>query len=88
MGILKDIQLAISVENLETQEEITVKINGNKIPAPDIKRTNDQQFDATVQPSFLCRGINEIVIVPGLHSIGRISSVVTGFKLAVNYNEK
>ena len=88
MGILKDIQLAISVENLETQEEITVKINGNKIPAPDIKRTNDQQFDATVQPSFLRRGINEIVIVPGPHSIGRISSVVTGFTLAVNYNEK
>ena len=88
MGILQDIRLAISVKNLESYEEIAVKINGKKVPAPDINRTNAQQFDAMVQPSLLRRGINEIVIVPGPHSIGRISSVVTGFKLSVNYNEK
>ena len=84
-GILEEACLRVKVANMDESEGITITINSTSLPADTIKRVDAETFEAVVTASLLQRGINHIVILPGLHSIGRLSSTVEGLELPVRY---
>jgi len=84
-GLLKEIRLQVDVKNMHMVEGINIKVNGKKMPAGDIERVTKRSFETLLQLPTVKRGINHIEILPGLKSIGRLSSKVTGLKLWVRY---
>lgn len=99
-GLLAEIRLQVKVANMDGSEEIRIQINGVPVPAIDIQRVAQDSFEALVQAPPLRRGINAIVILPGLHSVGRMPnteaqratggfvSTVEGLDLSVRYKHE
>lgn len=84
-GILKDVRLRVKVAEMEQVEGITIKINGTPIPAREIDRLDSETFEAAVTTPPLRQGINQVVILPGLNSVARLSSTVNWVELSVDY---
>ncbi len=84
-AILEEMRLKVKVGNMDESEGITIKINGISVPRENIERVNGETFEAVVTAPPVHQGINHIVVLPGLNSIGRLSSTVTWLELSVRY---
>jgi len=84
-GLLKEILLQVDVENMHAVEGLNIRINGDRLPAESIERAAENCFEARLQTPPIKRGINEIDILPGYNSIGRLVSTVTNVKIWVRY---
>ena len=84
-GILEEMRLEVKIGNMDEGEGIVIKINGVSAPRENIERADMDTFDAVVTAPPVRQGINEIVVLPGRHSVGRLSSTVTGLELQVRY---
>ncbi len=84
-AILEAMRLQVKVGNMDESEGITINMNGAAVPVEGIKRVDAETFEAVVTAPPVRRGINQIVVLPGLNSIGRLSSTVTWLKLSVRY---
>ncbi len=87
-GTLQEARLRVKVANMDESEGITIKINGTSVPADAMDRVDAEAFEASVTAPPIERGINHIVILPGLNSIGRLSSTVTSLELSVRYKHQ
>ncbi len=85
MGILKEVELSVTVANMDEAESINVQINGVQLLHSNVQRVDEQTFQVAVQPRLVRHGINYITVLPGLNSIARLSSEVTGMSLSVDY---
>ncbi len=86
--LLAEIRCEVGVSNMHEVEGINIKVNGTKVPVSDIERVTADCFEALLTAPPLKRGINQIVILPGPGSTGRVSSTVTGLKLWVRYRHE
>ena len=77
--------LNISVEDVPSGEGIAVEVNGARVPSAALERTGEASFAARLQQESLKRGLNEVVVLPGPDSTGRLASRVTGLELEVRY---
>jgi len=84
-GTIDEMRLRVEVRNIDESEGIAIRINDVRLPPEKIQRVEERAFEATVTAPPLHRGSNEIVVLPGLNSTGRLSSEVTGLQLAVRY---
>ncbi len=84
-GILEEMRLQVKVSNMDENEGITIKINGAAVPVENTKRVDAETFEAVVTAPPVRRGINQIAVLPGVNSIGRLSSTVTWLELSVRY---
>ncbi len=84
-GMIEELRLEVKVENVDPNERVAIQINGVQVPDVAVQRVADDTFQAAVQTPPLRRGINHIVVLPGLDSIGRLSSRLTGMSLSVRY---
>ncbi len=86
-GTIDQMRLRVNVGNMDESEGIVIRINGVSVPAENIEHPEAGHFEALLTAPPLQQGINEIVILPGRGSIGRLSSTVTGLELAVRYKQ-
>ena len=86
-GILDEIHMTVNVDNMELTEGIRIEINDVALAAQQIERTAKDRFEAVVTAPPLSRGINEIVVLPGAGSTGRLASTVTSLELSVRYTQ-
>ena len=95
-GLLAEACLLVRVGNLDESEGITVIVNRDPVPTTAVKRTAKDSFEAALQAPPLRRGSNEVVVLPGPNSVGRVSntheksmgqfaSTVEGLQLSVRY---
>ena len=84
-GLLKEMLLKVDVDQMHHVEGINIRVNGIKVSADDSKRVNKDSFELLLEAPPLKQGLNEIVVLPGRNSIGRLASVVTGLDLWVRY---
>ena len=87
-GLLKALRLKVDVEQMHRVEGINISVNGTKVSADDIERVSHDSFAAPLHAPPLKQGLNQITILPGRHSIGRLTSVVTGLDLRVRYMQE
>ena len=85
-GLIGKIELRLDVDHLEATESVRITINDHPIPQEDIERTGGDTFEAPVPARAVKRGANEIVVLPGPGSMGRLASVVTAAALSVIYS--
>ena len=81
-------RLTISVDNMKLTEEIHVWINDVVLPPETIARVDVNRFESLLAAPPLRRGVNEIVVLPGAGSIGRLTSTVTSTELSVRYRQR
>ncbi len=86
-GTIDEMRLRVNVSNVDESEGVVIKINGTSVPTENIEHPEAGYFEALLTAPPLQQGINEIVILPGRGSIGRLSSTVTGLELAVRYKQ-
>ena len=84
-GIQAQMRLRVKVANMNVNEGIVVRINGVSVPAQSIERPDAAYFEIVLTAPPVRRGINEVVVLPGRNSSGRLSSTVTGLELSVTY---
>ncbi len=80
-----ELLLKISVADVPSGEGIAVEVNGARVPSSSLERTGKTSFAARLQAEALKRGLNEVVVLPGPDSTGRLASRVTGLELQVRY---
>ena len=80
-----ELLLIISVADVPSGEGIAVEVNGARVPYAALERTGETSFAARLQQESLKRGLNEVVVLPGPVSTGRLASRVTGLELEVRY---
>ena len=83
--MLDEIRMTVNVDNVELTEGIRIEINDVALAPQQIERTAEDRFEAVVTAPPLWRGINEIVVLPGAGSIGRLASTVTSLALSMRY---
>ena len=102
-GWLKELRLQVRVGGIEAQESITIWVNGMPVPggkgepseacdAPNHgwgirKLQAGCWFDVPVTAPPLRKGSNDIVVAPGLNSMGQHSATVDLVQLWVRYNQ-
>ena len=84
-GMLNEARLTVTVTNMDEAESIGVQINGMELLDSSVERVDEETFEVPVPVRLLRRGINQITVLPGLNSTGRLSSEVTGLQLQVDY---
>ena len=84
-GKLDALELRIKVAQMQMSEGINVIANGVSVPSSKIQRTGEREFRVDLSTPPLRQGINEIVVLPGKGSFGRVNSVVTQMYLSVRY---
>ncbi len=77
-GLLDEMRLQVQVSNMDESEGITIMINDVPVSVADMERVAPDSFEALVQAPPLRRGINEIVVLPGLNSVARIPNTIQG----------
>jgi len=87
-AMLAEMRLQVKVGNMDESEGITINMNGAAVPVENIKRVDKETFEAVVTAPPVRRGINQIVVLPGVNSIGRLSSTVTWLELSVRYKHE
>ncbi len=83
--MLDEMRLRVNVSNVDESEGVVIKINGTSVPTENIEHPEAGYFEALLAAPPLRQGINEITVLPGRGSIGRLSSTVTGLELSVRY---
>lgn len=73
--------MTVKVANMDGAESIGVVVNGVKLLDSSVQRVDEQIFEVPVGAPPLRRGINQITVVPGLNSTGRLTSEVTWLEL-------
>jgi len=87
-GTIEEMRLHTQVNRIGRNEGIVIQINGTPVPADSIKRLDTGSFSAGLTAPPLRQGINEIVILPGSGSIGRLASQVTALEVSVRYKQR
>ncbi len=96
-GLIEEMRLQVQVSNMDESEGLRILINETPVAAAGIQRVAPDSFEAIVQTPPLRQGTNEIVVLPGPNSMGRIQSrdltwkfpsAVDGLQLSVRYRHE
>ena len=87
-GRKPELRLTVKVAALGAQEGIRIRVNGGVVPQEAVARAAADRFEARLTAPPLRQGINQVVVLPGPGTVGRLASAVTDLEVSVRYTDE